>query len=213
MNRHLLLILFLLLLSPTVSAQRIHAFISSGVIAGQIEGDELKGFNHFGYSGGVGALASISHTNRWGMSIEAAFSQRGAYNNSGDPYSINLNLNYIDIPLLIHYQDPYGGMLFGLGIEYSRLVQQPHSTMKYNPAYFVPDTADMHFLGNDFSVVADARFVIWRGLQFNLRWQHSLFPIKKEWQFSEYLNNGLTIKTYTNNCYNHAISIRLLWQF
>ena len=213
MNRLATLLLSLLLLPLTATAQRIHAFVSSGAAISQIEGDELKGFNHFGYTGGVGALVSLSQSNRWGASIEAAFSQRGSYNNTGDPYSLKLNLNYIDIPLLLHYQDPYGGMLVGLGLEYSRLVQQPHSTMKYNPAYFIPDTTDLTFLANDLSVVADARFTIWRGLQFNLRWQYSLSPIKDPWVFTEYKNNGLTTYTYTNRCRNHAIFLRLIWQF
>ena len=208
------LTLVLLMLMPLTSrAQRIHAFLSSGMAASQIEGDELKGFNHFGYTGGVGALTALSANGRWGMSVEAAFSQRGAYNNSGDPYSIKLNLNYVDIPLLVHYQDPYGGMLLGLGVEYSRLVQQPHNTMKYNDKYFIPDTSDMTFLPNDLSVVADARFTIWRGLQFNLRWQHSLLPVKELWTFTEYKNNGLTVVRHSNYCYNHSIIVRLIYQF
>lgn len=212
-TKHLIPLLILLAMSASAGAQRIHAFLTSGVAVSQIEGDELKGFRHFGYYGGVGALTSLSSNNRWGASVEVSFMQRGAYNNSGDPYSIKLNLNYVDIPVLVHLQDPYGGMLFGLGLDYGRLVQQPHNTMKYNPNYFVPDTSDMSFLPHDLSVVADARFTIWKGLQLNLRFQHSLLPVKRDWSFTEYKNNGLKVETYTNNCYNYNIAVRLIYQF
>lgn len=200
-----------------LQAQRIHAFLSSGLSLSQIEGDELKGFRQVGYSGGVGALTSISGNNRWGMSVEVLFSQRGSYNRSGDPYSMSLKLNYIDIPLLLHYQDPYGGMLIGAGIDYGRLVQQPHGIIKYNPAYFIPDTSDMSFLKHDLGVVADMRFTIWKGLQFNIRWQYSLLAIKRDWAFHAY--NGVdgegnpVYKTHLRDCYNHSLTFRFIWQF
>ena len=194
-----------------VHAQRIHAYLTSGVTLSQIEGDELKGFRSTGYVGGIGALASISDNNRWGLTTEALFARRGAYNNSGDPYSANIKLDYIDIPVLLHYQDPYGGMLFGLGLCYGRLVQQPHFQGKYNPNYFVPDTSDYSFSHDDFAVVADARFTVWRGLQFNIRWQYSLLPVKRDWQFSEYRQGRWY--SWSNNCYNHSLMFRLIYQF
>lgn len=206
------LTILLLLLPLTLPAQqRIHAFVSSGVTIAQIEGDELKGFTQVGYIGGVGALSSISSNNRWGLSLEALYSQRGCYNNSSDPYNVSIHLNYIDIPLLLHYQDPYGGMLIGAGLCYGRLVQQPHGILKYNSEYFYPDTTDMTFLSNDLSVMADFRFTVWRGLQFNVRWQYSLMPIKREWSFYEKIHGRW--ENWENDCYNHSLAFRLIWQF
>lgn len=206
-----LLIIVLLALPLSIQAQRIHAYVASGVTMSQIEGDELKGFKKVGFNGGVGALTAISHNGRWGLSLEAMYAQRGAYNGTGDPYSIKLTLDYIEIPLLVHFQDPYGGMLFGVGVDYGRLVQQPHNIMQYNPKYFMPDTVDFSFLGDDLSVVADARFTIWRGLQLDIRWQHSLMAVKRQWNFSEY-RQGRWYK-WDNNCYNHSLTFRLIYQF
>ena len=199
------------LFSTPVQAQRINAFVSSGVSISQIEGDELKRYAHYGYTGGVGALTSISKNGRWGLSVEALFAQRGAYENSGDPYSLNLTLNYVDIPLLVHYQDPYGGMLIGAGLTYGRLVSQPNGIMKFIPSSFVPDTSDMTFLKNDLCATVDARFTIWKGLQLNLRWQYSLMAIKRDWNFDIY-RQGRWI-SHENDCYNNAISVRLIYQF
>lgn len=214
-------ILLLLLLLPTVlQAQNIHAYLTSGLSMSQIEGDELKGFKHAGFTGGVGALTALDSRNRWGLSVEALFSQRGVYNNSHDPqnyYNIGLTLNYVDIPVLLHYQDPYGGMLLGAGLSYGRLVQQPHGTIRYNPNYFIPDTADMTFLKHDLMAVADMRFTVWRGLQINLRWQYSLLAIKKDWSFFQYsgvdAENNPRYNKHANDCYNHSIVLRLIWQF
>lgn len=216
------LILMLLTLLPLAAgAQRIHAFVSSGVAVSQIEGDELKGFRHYGYTGGVGALAAISANYRWGISVETLFSQLGSYENSGDPYSLKLTVNYVDIPVMLHYQDPYGGMLLGVGFVYGRLVQQPTGEIKYNPNNLIPDTSDMTFLKNDIAVALDARFSIWKGLQLNLRWQHSVIPVKRDWVFRQYdgveaAPSGELVtrwKTSTNNCYNNVISLRLIYQF
>lgn len=214
-----LLLTFTLFVTP-VQAQRIHAYVTSGMSLSQIEGDELKGFRHVGFTGGVGALTALTDNYRWGLSLEALFCQRGVYNNSYDPqnyYNIDLTLNYVDIPLLLHFQDPYGGMLFGAGLNYGRLVQQPHGTIKYNPNYFIPDTSDMTFLPHDLSVVADMRFTIWRGLQLDIRFQHSLLAIKRDWMFYSYngtdANGDPRYKTHTRNCYSQTLTFRLIWQF
>lgn len=215
-----LALLGLLDFTGEAQAQRIHAYLTSGVTLSQIEGDELKGFRHVGYTGGVGALTALTDNYRWGLSVEALFSQRGVHNNSHDLqnlYNIDLTLNYVDIPVLVHYQDPYGGMLFGAGLSYGRLVQQPHGTIRYNPEYFIPDTNNLTFLPHDLCAVADMRFTIWRGLQLDIRWQYSILAIKRQWVFHTY--NGLDgdgkprYKDHSRDCYNHALSLRLIWQF
>lgn len=222
--KRLAIITLLALSSFSLHAQRIHAFVSSGMTVSQIEGDELKGFRQFGYTGGVGALVAIGRRGNWGGSIEALYSQRGARSN-GDTryylYKLDLKTSYIEIPVLVHWQDRWGGMLIGAGVSYGRLVRQPHGEIGFDPGFFMPDTSDMSFEAGDFSAIIDARFTIWRGLQLNLRWQHSLLPIKHDWLFMKY--NGYTVDTEgnrhdrfitnSNNCYNHSISLRLIYQF
>lgn len=219
-----LLPLLLLLLPLSVHGQRIHAFLSSGLTVSQVEGDELKGFKQIGYTGGIGALASISASNQWGLSVETLFSQRGAlssYDTRYYLYHLDLKVNYVEIPVMLHWQDPWGGMLVGVGLSYGRLVRQPHGMIGYDSLFFMPDTNDMTFLKSDLMAVADIRFTIWRGLQLDIRWQYSLLPIKKDWLFYKY--NGYSVDasgnrtnrwiTSSNNCYNNSISIKLIWQF
>lgn len=210
-----------MLLAPNESrAQRIHAFVSAGVTANQIEGDELRNFKHYGISGGVGALAALSDNGQWGLSVEALFNQRGSHS-SGDTrnylYRMHLTTSYVDIPVMIHWQDIRGGMLFGAGLSYGRLVEQPHGRMGYDSLFFMPDTSDMTFLPSDFAVVLDARFTIWHGLQMGIRWQYSLLPVKRDWVFYKYngvdANGNARYTSHANDCYNHSITVRLLYQF
>lgn len=191
--------------------QLIQAYPSIGFTVSQIEGDELKGFKKWGVTTGVGAMVNLSPSEMFKMSVEADFTQRGTFNNSGTPYSLyDFTLNYVDIPLMFHFQEPVGGIEFGLGVDYGRLVQQPHGLLKYNPLALMPDTSNLSFLKNDFAIVANIRFTIWNGLKFDLRYHRSILPIKRQWQFTQYVNAQET-NTWYNDCYNQSVSVRLLY--
>lgn len=202
--------LILSLLVFNVQAQRIHAYLVGGATISQIEGDELKGFKKWGGTGGVGAMVNLTDNGKWLMSVETNFAQRGVYNKTNDPFWMKMTLNYIDIPVSFFFHDTRGGMTFGAGFLYGRLIQQPHGIIKYNPDYFIPDTSDMSWLKNDFAVLLDFRFRVWKGLQLNLRWQYSLINIK-EWSFTEI--SGQKVDNWTNKCHNSSISARIIWEF
>ena len=148
MKRLLIIIVFALFSIP-VQAQRINAYISAGTITSQVEGDELKGFGHWGLHGGVGAWIKLDDNNTWALTVETDYSCRGISNHSQSSenyYNINLDLHYVDIPVTVFFRDPFGGLQIGAGLVYSRLVSQPHGFIRYNPYYFLPDTTDMKFL-------------------------------------------------------------------
>ena len=217
--KHSILFLILIVLLGDLQAQHhrsrgrqiFRAYPAIGATTSQMRGDELRGFKKWGLSAGVGASLSLSRDDSWTMSVEADFTQRGAKNLTHTPYRLlGFTMNYVDIPLTLHFTDPYGGITIGLGLAYSRLVQQPHGLIQYSPNSFVPDTTDMSFNKNDFSAALDFRFPIWRGLTFNFRFQHSLLPVKNNWGFTSYDNGE---NKWTNNCYNSSISVRLLYVF
>lgn len=226
-KRWIAVVLLLALVLP-VSAQRryrgsnsvtFRAYPSLGGTVSQIEGDYLKGFKKWGFTAGVGAQMYFGSSDRWSMSVEADFAQRGTceYSRSAEiPYNVDgLTLNYVDVPLTLHFTDPWGGVVLGVGVVYSRLVNQPHGTISYNPAYVEPDTTDMSFLRNDFAVAGDLRFTLWRNLMLNIRVQYSLVPIKKGWTFVEHItaNDSEPPKVTVNDCYNFSFSLRLMYLF
>lgn len=217
----LLSIVFLATSSEALGQRRRHsrdqiikAYPAIGFTTSQMRGDELRGFKKWGMDAGVGAMVSLADKDRWQMSLEANFAQRGAYNATGDPYSLTgFTLNYVDIPIGVHFTDPYGGLCIGVGLNYSRLVQEPHGEIEH-PSWFIPDTSDMSFLKNDIAFMLDFRIPIWRGLKLDIRFQHSILPIKKSWGFTEISNmydEGR--KSWKNDVYNSSMSFRLIYIF
>lgn len=216
MKRYILAISFLAISISALAQRRhddqlIHAYPVIGATWSQIEGDELKGFKQMGFTGGVGALVNLRADEMLKLSVEATYSQRGTYNGTGNPYNFDLRLNYVDIPITLHFQDPIGGMNFGIGLGYSRLVEQPHGSILF-PNNFIPDTTDMSFLRNDLAIIGDLRFTIWRGLKMNIRYQYSLFPIKKQWHLTEYTTEDLFTE-HVNDLFNSSVSLRIMYVF
>lgn len=194
------------------SSSTIHAYPFIGATVSQVDGDQLKGFKKIGFTGGVGAITQLG-SERWLMSLEAGYAQRGMHENSSrEWYKVDLTLDYVDLPLMVHFKDTKGGMTIGAGLCYSRLVRQPHGRMAFNPNTFAPDTSDMTFLRNDLSVVGDIRFSAWRNLKLNIRVQYSLIPIKRDWKFT-YFQHPTTPVEYIYNCRNFSITTRLFWEF
>ena len=210
MKKIFLYITILLICAGTTNAQRIHGYVSAGTATSQVEGDELKGFSHWGLHGGVGAVTALDDRDRFSLTVEADYTCRGIYNrkyNAENLYNIKLDLHYVDIPVTFFFRDPYGGLRIGAGLVYSRLVSQPHGVIAYRPSYFIPDTTNMKFLKNDISAALEARFTIWKGLQFSTRFQYSIFPVKKDWAFDDHNSQ------WKNNCYNSSLTFRLIWEF
>jgi len=225
LRRQLTFLLLLAVLSPAMAQRRrggsegvtFRAYPAIGITTSQIEGDYLKGFKKWGFTAGVGAQMYFGDSDRWSLSVEADFAQRGSceYSRSAEvPYNIDgLTFNYIDIPLTVHFTDPWGGIQVGVGLVYSRLVNQPHGTISFSPTYVEPDTTDMSFLRNDLALAGDLRFTLWRNLLLNLRVQYSLIPIKKGWTFVEHVtaNDSEPPKVTVNDCYNFSIGLRLIY--
>lgn len=201
-------------LTTVCSAQNIKAFVTSGATLSQIDGDEVYGFKKFGYVGSVGALIPLESKERWLLSIETMFSQRGAREErSYNSYHYKVTLPYVEIPVMAHFADAKGGWTFGLGFSYSRLVGSPKETFHWDTTGFTPNT-ETPFRKNDFAVIADIRFTIWRGLKFNFRYQYSLAPIKKDWEFMILSTRGEEFnQRWTRNAYNNSMSARLIWVF
>ena len=214
MTRKLTILLLTLTAIVFCNAQNIKAFVTSGATLSQIDGDEVYGFKKFGYVGSVGAMIPLESKERWLVSIETMFSQRGAREErSYNSYHYKVTLPYIEIPVMAHFADQKGGWTFGAGFSYSRLMGTPKETFRYDTTGFIPDTK-APFIKNDFSIIADIRFTIWRGLKFNVRYQYSLAPIKKDWDFHIRSSRGEEFdQHWTRNAYNNSISARLIWVF
>lgn len=213
MKRFLLITLVGFLLTGGANAQAFRGMILGGFNASQVEGDEVYGFHRFGANLGAGVF--LPFDNRWGMSMEALFTQKGAwqsdqylrYDSSGLRItgSYDLRLNYVEIPVLAHFTDR-NRITVGLGFSYSRLIGV---TEKEHGVTIESTTVkDGPYSTSDYSVLADARVRLFPSFLLNFRYSLSLSSIRTR-DFYDLAGEYL----YTRDQYSQTLTLRVIWMF
>ena len=95
----------------------------AGINASQVQGDDYTGFNKLGLSGG--AFIDIRNPdNYWGIRLEMHYAEKGS-RRGGDPEvgttTIELRMNYIDIPVLLDVN--LGDYQVGVGPYLGRMIK------------------------------------------------------------------------------------------
>jgi len=203
----LLLLLFVFVNSSQLWAQRIMGAVTFGVNATQVDGDEVFGYHKFGLN--TGAAAIIPFTDKWSLSVENTFSQKGAhqrklYLDSLDG-SYDLKLNYLDVPLLIQYTDKEV-VSFGTGISWGRLV----GISEQRNGYQMSETTLQSgiYRNSDLNLLLDVKFRLIDRLRFNVRYAYSIRPIA-----TREVIDSKTGKPNIRNQYNGMFTFRLYYVF
>ncbi len=204
MKKHLMII-FLIVLAPALHAQVIRGAGILGFNLSQVDGDEVYGFRKFGLN--VGAAAIIPISDRWSVSLETLYSEKGSYRKSqfAPPKdgSYLLKLNYAEVPVLLHYEDRET-MTFGLGASWGRLVKME----EYEHLHKIPwQTLAGPYDTDDFNFLVDVRFRIYKRLWGNARYAYSFVRIRDR-EFMDY-----TGQTWMREQYNNVITVRLIYIF
>lgn len=129
-KRFLILLLFSgVALFQSVYGQRMMGVLIGGFNASHVEGDEVFGFRKFGIN--AGAAAVVPFAEKWQFTIETIYTQKGSYHKEGgrgmdyrylhDYNQYKLALNYVEVPVLVHFVDRTG-VKGGLGFAYARLI-------------------------------------------------------------------------------------------
>ncbi len=204
------LVIFLVFFFPYVllSGQNILGGLIVGGNMSQVDGDEVSGFYKPGWN--VGATAILPFGKSWSIAIETLFNQKGAYKKYPLSYDTvltydmlpfyNLRLNYLDIPVSIHYNDKdvvtagagfsYNRLTSGKEIEYGRLVEWEDKRGPYDR--------------DDFNIFVDIRFRGWWKLWINFRYSYSLNHIRIRTFTTDF-------KTWDRKQYNNFLSMRLIY--
>ena len=104
--------------TPT-EGRRFGAQILAGFNAAQLDGDGMLGYNHFGANAGVRVYVRLSP--KFTTSLDLVYSQTGAAARRFEfPVYRAINLDYVQIPLMVHYSD--WKVRFGAGLSYGRLI-------------------------------------------------------------------------------------------
>lgn len=204
--------LMLIIYHGQVKAQRVQAAAIVGMNLSQIDGDEIFGFNKVGWNTGLAAILPFSKN--FQFSIETVYSQKGSY--QGPQYEsvdslgnvktgeYKVNVDYLEVPMMVMYNDK-DLITGGIGFSYGRLVR----VNEYEHGQKVETTTVNNgpYSRNDYSVLADVRFRVYKKLKFNVRYTYSLAKIRTR----EYTN--LLGDTWSRDQYNNTISFRLMYMF
>ena len=172
----------------------------------------------------------LSKKQKWQISIELLYSQKGSKKRCSPGYfdtvyyapsmftdvdrsvpfdpkmKCKIELDYVQVPVLIHYEDTYSGCTFGLGFAWSRLVRA-HEI--YNGFTRTTTVRSGTYKKNDWSVIADVNIRLYKNLNLNFRWEYSMVPIRIQ-QFELVRTDG-SIESTTSKYHNHMISTRLIY--
>lgn len=195
------------------NAQQIMGVLIGGVNASHVEGDDVFGFRKFGLN--VGAAAVVPFAEKWSFTLETIYNQKGSFHREGgrgmdyryrhDYNHYKLVLNYLEVPVLVHFRDKTG-LKAGLGASYGRLIE----VKEWEDHVRIATTTltDGPYDQNDFNGLIDIQIPIYNQLKINARYAFSLFKIRER----EYLNVDPG-EVKIRKQYNRVLSLRLLWFF
>lgn len=96
-----LILLLIVILPLSLSAQRFHGGLLAGMNVSQIDGDTWAGFSKAGFVGG--AYVFTDFTEKWGAQLEIKYSSKGSASPKYSYDNIKFRLRYIEIPILANY--------------------------------------------------------------------------------------------------------------
>jgi hypothetical protein len=207
-----ILFLFAFVLSYHTYGQRVMGVVTGGFNATHVEGDDVYGFRKLGLNAGVAAVVPFGE--KWTFTLETSYSRKGSHHKEGGrgmdyryPHDYNqykLQLNYVEVPVLVHFVDRTG-VKGGLGFSYGRLV----GVKEYEDNIRIATTTlnEGPYALNDYSMLFDVEIPLYKQLKLNARYGFSLFKIRER-EYFQGPNEGETRKQY-----NRAFTLRLSWYF
>ena len=191
--------------------REIKGIVIGGVNITQVDGDQVYGFHKVGANVGFGGILPLGH--RFSLSVEVLYDEKGAFqkipNSTADsgqqlPY-YSLKWNYLTAPIMVHFEDR-STWTFGLGFSWGRMVSFKEKEWNIAQQWERPGTI-LYKSKNDFSVIADIRFRVWKHLKFNIRYSYSMAKIRSRY----YDPDPGNVDPWMRNQYNNVITVRLLY--
>jgi hypothetical protein len=215
--------------SKTAVSQWIYGAVSAGMNLTQVDGDEEIGYTKFGFNGGPSVIMPLGKKKNWSVTMELLFSMKGSrqkseYTPRYDTVPIvdtvnyydgyKLDLNYVEIPLMVHYTDKKV-IAAGAGFSYGQRVGYKEQEDRNDAFHYPPDgwqTMDSAttYTNFDLSVIADVRIRVWKRLWLNGRFSYSMLPIRTRVYSVPATPTDLV---WTRKQYNNVITLRLTYIF
>lgn len=181
----LIFVIFLLLISDVITAQKFNGGVLGGLSASEISGDGKWGPNHAGIYAGF--FVNRYFSNRSSFQMELDFIQKGSRENPDSTNNYDfylLRLNYVELPLHYKYDFNEKGTLEA-GLSLGVLIYSHEEGNPGNP----PTGGD--FDKTDLSFNFGAFYTIIENLRINIRYSNSLIKVRDHSGGATYrLNQG-----------------------
>jgi Outer membrane protein beta-barrel domain len=166
------ILLFVLIPTCLFSQKVFKGGVKVGISTTQVAGDTYSGFHKAGIVGGLTLNAKLSSV--WSLQTEMFFIQKGSKHNgnaeAGDLSFYYLNLNYLEVPLLLHYK--VKKFTVELGAAYGYLI----NTREYDE--YQELTGIWPFNKNEWSVCVGFSYNLFKRLGINWRYTNSVLFIR-----------------------------------
>ncbi len=195
-------LIILLFLSTSVSAQYIKGGVIAGLNATQVDGDTYIGYHKLGIN--AGAIAIVPINKKFNASMEILFSQKGSLKKQNPknpfPNSYKLQIGYVDVPVLINFKFKEEEKIsFGTGASFGSLVRfKEYVDGLEKTSYYI----ETPYESMDINWIANVLYEFIPHLYFNFRYAYSLRYIRVV------KINGVVEKQK-----NNMLSFRLMYVF
>jgi hypothetical protein len=172
--------------------------ITGGISVNQIDGDEYKGYNMLGGTGG--AYVQTNMPGKWQIQGEIKYFLKGAEQKptQDNPYFYKEHLNYVQIPVLVNYY--LNEKIFpeaGLSLGYLFLAREDLT----GNGFISPERP---FKAGELSFEGGMNYQITKAIRSNIRLSYSILPIRP--------NPGGQVFLFDRGQYNSSLSFNLYYR-
>lgn len=170
-------------------AQRFIGGIVGGFNFSQIDGDDMVGYHRLGLNGG-GYVATVLN-DRWQVSTELIFSQRGSRLSSTEPiFGIydRINLDMLEIPVLLNLKE--WKFHVQAGASYARIFNT--KVIEISGAD-ITDSVDLN--EGLVSIVLGGTFFFTEKLGLNMQWHYAFSNLQNDPNSNRWNSKSISIRT------------------
>jgi hypothetical protein len=197
MKRGLLILILILSAFAFASGQAFTGGITGGFSVNQIDGDEFRGYNMIGYTGGT--YIQTNMPGKWQVQGEIKYFLKGAQYIAADNSRVyKEHLNYVQVPVLVNYY--VNEKLFpelGISAGYLFLVREDQDGNGFTKPVIPFKPLDLSFEGG-------MNFQINKSLRANIRLSYSILRIRE-------FPGGQTF-LFDRGQYNSSLSFNLYYR-
>lgn len=206
--KKLLAILFLipLALCSQEKSNTFNLLVTAGVTPSQVHGDAYSGFHKLGAMGGVGVESVFS--DKWSANLSFWFIQKGARKNQNteknDYTYYYLNMNYLEVPVMLVYQQKK--FLFDAGLSAGYLINYYEGSEAGNLTGMYP------FLRFEYSVKIGLGYAITPKWSVNLRSSNSFITTRPNRTRQAIYFNNIIARTFNKGYYNNILEFAVTYR-